>query len=300
MNDTTPNRVEAYWRSMTEAAREKPDQAPDEVRARVEAYWPTLTAEPGGTDYLETSVAGLPALWAVPTACVHDRVLLCLHGGGGVSGSIYTHRKLFGQLAKASGTRALLAEYHQAPAPVPAEDAVTAYRWLLEQGIDARNIAVAGDSLGGGLAVSTALRARQEGLPGPAALLLISPWVDMTVSSTTFETNRDREAFFYREVVQALATLYVGSFDPGDPQVSPVHADLRGLPPTYVQVGGNETLLGESLQLAENARLAGVDVRLDVFPDQLHTFQMAAGTMPEADDAIRKLATWVGPRLGPA
>lgn len=126
----------------------------------------------------------------------------------------------------------------------------------------------------------------------------MSPWVDMTVGNQTFETNRETEAFFYREVVHSLAAAYLGGTDPTDPLASPLYADLQALPPTYIQVGGDETLLGESVQFDVNARAAGVDVRLDVFPDQLHTFQMGAGYSPESTAAIRQLATWVRPKLG--
>jgi epsilon-lactone hydrolase len=293
--------VRDHWRSMTEAARANPNQTPGQVRERVERYWGELTAEPGGIDYLEIEVAGLPALWAVPKGSAEDRVLLCLHGGGFVSGSIYTHRKLFGHLAKAVGARALLTDYRQTPMhshPAPLEDTTAAYRWLLDQGIEAEHIALTGDSSGGGLSITTMLRARELGLPTAAALMLISPWVDMTVSSHTFESNRETEAFFYQEVVEALAGMFLGGTDPKDPLASPLHADLSGLPPMYIQVGGHETMLGESLQLDENARKAGVDVRVEAFPGQLHTFQMAAGHAPESDDAIGKLAAWVRPKLG--
>jgi monoterpene epsilon-lactone hydrolase len=291
--------VRDHWRRMMEAALANPDQAPEEVRERVEKAWPALTAEPGGVDYLEVEVAGLPALWAIPKASAVDRVILSVHGGGGGSGSIYTHRKLFGHLAKAAGARALLTEYHlHQPYPAPLDDTTSAYRWLLDQGTAARHIAVAGDSFGSGLAISALLRARDLGLPTAAALMLMSPWVDMTVSNETFQTNRDTEAFFYQEIVQMLASAYLAGTDPKDPLASPLYADLSGLPPTYIQVGGDETLLGESLQLEQNARKAGVDVQLDVFPGQLHTFQMAAGYAPEADDAIQKLASWVRPKLG--
>jgi monoterpene epsilon-lactone hydrolase len=287
--------VRDHWRSMTEAARANPDQTPEEVRERVARYWPGLTAEPGGIDYLEVEVAGLPALWAVPKGSHEDRVILSVHGGGGVSGSIYTHRKLFGNLAKAAGARAPLTEYRQAHYPAPLEDTTTAYRWLLDQGVDARHIAVAGDSLGAGLSIAAMLRAAELGLPTAAALMLMSPWVDMTVSNQTFETNRETEAFFYQEVVGALAAMYLGGADPKDPLASPLYADLSGLPSTYIQVGGDETLLGDSLQFDEYARKAGVEVQVEVFSGQLHTFQMAAGYSPESDDAIRKLADWVRP-----
>lgn len=292
--------VRDLWASWTEAARANPDQTAEEVRDRVE-HWGDLTAEPGGVDYAEIEVAGLPALWAVPKGSAEDRVILSFHGGGFVSGSIYTHRKLFAHLAKAIGARALITDYRGTPVhshPVPLEDTTTAYRWLLDQGIHAGRIALTGDSAGGGLAISTMLRARELGLPTAAALMLMSPWVDMTVSADTYESNRETEAFFYREVVAGLAAMFLAGHDPKDPLASPLYADLSGMPPMYIQVGGDETLLGESRQLDENARMAGVDVRLDVFPGQLHTFQMAAGRAPESDDAIRRLAEWVRPRLG--
>ena len=290
--------VREHWRRMTEAARANPNQTPDDVRDRVERHWGTLTAEPRGVDYLETEVAGRTALWAVPKGGAEDRVVLAVHGGGWISGSIYTHRKLFGHLAKAVGARALLTTYRQVPYPGPLDDTIAAYRWLLDEGIDAKHIALVGDSFGAGLSVGVMLRARELALPTAAALMLMSPWVDLTASNETFESNRETEEFFYQELVRALAGAYLAGADPKDPLASPVYADLSGLPPTYLQVGGDETLLGEALQLDENARKAGVEVRAEVFPGQLHTFQMAAGHVPESDDAIRSLAAWVRPKLG--
>jgi epsilon-lactone hydrolase len=290
--------VRNHWRSMTEAAVANPNQTPAEVRERVERYWPALTAEPGGVDYLEVEVGGLPALWAVPKQAAEDRVIFSVHGGGGVSGSVYTHRKLFAHLAKAVGARALLVEYREAPYPGPLRDVTAAYRWLIDQGVDPQQTAVVGDSIGGNLAVSTVLRTRELSLPLPAALMLISPWVDLTVSNETYESKRESEEFFYQEVVSYLVSAYLAGASPTEGLASPLYADLSGLPPTYIQVGGDETLLGESLEFEQKARKAGVDVRLDEFPGQLHTFQMAAGYSPESDDAIRKLAAWVRPRIG--
>ena len=290
--------VRNHWRSMTEAAAANPNQTPAEVRERVDRYWPGLTAEPGGVDYLEVEIGGLPALWVAPKQAAEDRVIFSVHGGGGVSGSIYTHRKLFAHLAKAVGARALLVGYREAPHPGPLDDVTAAYRWLLDQGVDPRLTAVVGDSIGGNLATSTLLRARETGLPLPAALMLLSPFVDLTVGNETFETNRESEEFFYKEVVSYLAAAYLAGTSPTEALASPLYADLSGLPPTYIQVGGDETLLGESREFEQKARKAGVDVRLDEFPGQLHTFQMAAGYSPESDDAIGRLAAWVRPRIG--
>jgi acetyl esterase/lipase len=264
--------------------------------------WGDLTAEPRAVDYLETEAGGLPAMWAVPKGASTDRVLMCMHGGGFMGGSIYTHRKVFGHLAKATGARALLVSYHLLPEgtyPVPADDVTNAYQWLLDQGISADRIAFAGDSVGGWLAVTVQLRAREQGLPLPAAALLMSPCVDMETTGESYETNRDSDPFFKPEVVRQIVGNFLGEgTDPRDPRVNPLYADLDGLGPVYIQAGGDETLVDDARLLDEHARKAGVDVRLDVFPGMLHTFQMAAGRAPEADDAIRAMADWVRPRLG--
>jgi len=264
--------------------------------------WGDLTAEPRGVDYLETEAAGLPAMWAVPKGAGTDRVLMCIHGGGFVSGSIYTHRKMFGHLAKAAGTRALLVSYHLLPEgvfPVPEGDVTNAYRSLLDQGISAGRIAFAGDSVGGWLAVTAQLRAREQGLPLPAAALLMSPCVDMETAGTSYETNQNSDPFFKRDVVRGIIRGFLGEgTDARDPRVNPLYADISGLGPLYIQAGGDETLADDARLLYEHAAKAGVDARLDIVPDMLHTFQMAAGRAPEADDAIRELAGWVRPRLG--
>lgn len=282
---------ETNHRAMTQPDAERPD----------DESWGDLTAEPRGVDYLETDAGGVPAMWAVPKDSDKDRVLLCLHGGGFVSGSIYTHRKMFGHLAKAVGARALLAGYRLLPEgtyPAPVDDVERAYRWLLDEGTTPGNIAFAGDSVGGWLAITTQLRARRHGLPLPAAAMLLSPSVDLEVTGESFDANREKDPFFHREVVLGLVGAFLGETDPRDPLASPLHADLGGLGPLYIQAGGDEGLADDARMLDEHARKAGVDVRLEVFPGMLHTFQMAAGRAPEADDAIAKLAGWVRPRLG--
>jgi epsilon-lactone hydrolase len=285
-------RWEASWLSMVQPGFEAPD----------DESWGDLTAEPRGVDYLETEAGGRPAMWAVPHGASTDRVLMCIHGGGFVGGSVYTHRKMYGHLAKATGARALLVSYHLLPEgvfPRPADDVTGAYRWLLDQGISAGRIAFAGDSVGGWLAVIVQLRAREQGLPLPAAALLISPCVDMETTGESYETNKDSDPFFKREVVRGLIGNFLGEgTDPRDPRANPLYADLSGLGPVFIQAGADETLADDARLLDARARKAGVDVRLDIVPDMLHTFQMAAGRAPEADDAIREMAGWVRPRLG--
>lgn len=253
--------------------------------------WGDVTAEPRGLDYAEVSADGVPAMWLVPHGAGPDALIVALHGGGFVGGSRYTHRKMYGHLAKAAGVRVLLATYRLAPQfryPAQIEDAVTAYRWAAAR---TRTVALAGDSSGGGLAVQVALRQ-----PGAAALLLLSPWIDMdpAQTATSYEENAATDLFFTRPMVQGLIQQYLPEGISGlAPEVNAFHADLSVLPPMYVQCGGDESGRGDSERLA---KLTGA--RLDVFDGQLHTFQMAAGRAPVADEAIGRLAAWVRPKLG--
>jgi len=248
--------------------------------------WDVLTTEPGGVDYIETDANGVPCLWAIPKGASEDHVLLCIHGGGFVSGSIYTHRKMFAHLAKAAGVRALIVGYRILPEgvhPVPVNDVVAAYRWLLDQGVDAHHIAFTGDSAGGGLSITAQLVARDQGLPVPAASMPLSPWVDMEITAESIHTNQGKDVLFNAAWIKQMADDFLGhtqsgpghrlGTDPQDPYVNPLYADLRGLGPIYIQVGEPELLLDDSRNLAKRAQAAGVEVRLDIYPDQQHTFQ---------------------------
>jgi epsilon-lactone hydrolase len=293
--------LKTYYRNLAATLAARPDMPLDELRLLFERFG-DVTAEPGGVDYLETDAGGVPALWAVPKDGAADRVVLCLHGGGYVVCSMYTHRKVFGHLAKAIGCRALIPHYRRAPEhvhPAPVDDAATVYGWLLGQGIAPGHIALSGDSAGGGLAVTTLLRVRERHLPLPAATMPLSPWVDMEMTGQTLVSNRENDVLVQKELVETMAGTFLGATgNRQDPLANPLYADLTGLPPIYIQVGGDETLLDDSRRLAERARQAGVEARLDVVPEMQHDFQFAAGHAPEADDAIRRLAEWVRPKLG--
>ena len=141
------------------------------------------------------------------------------------------------------------------------------------------------------------LRARGEDLPLPAATMLISPWIDLAGSGESLDYNAGKDAIFNKQWILAMAAAFLNGTDPRAPEAAPLHADLSGFGPIYIQVGDQELLLDDSRMLARHAQEAGVDVQLDEFPDQQHSFQMAAGLAPEADDAINRLADWAGPKL---
>ena len=291
--------VGEWWR--TSAAAASKHESLNAARDFGEG-WANLTPEPGGVDYIETDAGGVTAMWAIPKQCTADRVLLCFHGGGFFSGSMYTHRKLFAHFAKAIGCRALILQYRHSPEhPYPAqlEDAMCAYKWLLDQGISAAHIAFIGDSAGGNLCITAMLAARDRGLPLPAAAMPISAWYDMEVGMDSLIYNHGKDLLFTKEWIKAIAGMYLGTEgNPKDPYANPLYANLKGLPPIYLQVGSYELLLDDNTALAERAKQAGVDVSIDIYPEMQHTFQMAVGRAPEATEAVDKYVAWVKPKLG--
>jgi acetyl esterase/lipase len=293
--------LKTFYRALVTAMEANPDMPLEEMRRRFE-HVGDVAGEPRGVDYIETDVDGLRAMWARPKGCAEDRVLLCAHGGGYVVRSMYSHRKMYAHVAKAIGCRALIVDYRLAPEsihPGPVDDMVTAYKWLLDRGIRPNHIALIGDSAGGGLAVTTILRAREKGLPLPAATMPLSPWLDMDARGETFDTHRDRDVLVHRETIALMAGTFLGEGgNRNDPLANPLRGDLRGFPPMHIQVGADETLLSDSRDLAELARRSNVDVTLDVVPEMQHVFHFLAGTAPEADQAIARLAQWVRPHLG--
>lgn len=273
-------------------------QTTDPNRALWEAWarggqppaWESLTAEPAG---IEQEKVGVPAgLWLRPPGALTGAAALAIHGGGFAGGSAATHSRMFGHLARAAGVATLAVDYELVPDqvfPGQLDTVVAAYQWLLDQGTT--NVAVVGDSCGATLALGLALRARGEGLPRPASLLLMSAWTDLEAAGASYDTGSD--PFFTREVVRGLAAGYLAGAGPRDPFAAPLHADLRGLPPVYLQAGAEESLLDDSRRLSGRLREAGVDVRLDEFADQVHTFQMGAGRTQVADEAIGQAGSWL-------
>ena len=256
---------------------------------------------PEGTVVEVVDAGGVPAEWLHHQAVPGDVVVLYLHGGGYCIGSVNTHRALAARLAQACRARVLNVDYRLAPEhphPAAVDDAVAAYRWLLGTGVGPDQVAVGGDSAGGGLVVATLVSLRDGGDPVPAAGFCLSPWVDLECAGETFDSKADVDPMCTKEGLTEMAAAYAGGRELRHPLVSPLHADLAGLPPLLVQVGTAETLLDDSVRLAERARAAGVDVRLEAWDDLVHVFQAFAPMVPEAVEAIDGIGAFVRHRLG--
>jgi len=294
--------LEDLYASWARSMAQNPGMSIDEIRELFE-HWGDVTAEPGAVDYIEVDAGGIEAMWAVPKKCTLGRVMLCTHGGGYVLGSMYSHRKLYGHFAKAVGCRALIANYRRAPEnphPGPVNDVVRAYRWILHgEKIEARHVAFVGDSAGGALAITAMLRARQIGLPLPAASIPLAPYIDTEALGSSYDTNAGRDQLGSRDGTLQFMNLFMGEKgDRHDPLANPLFADLTGLPPMLIQVGGDDVLLDDSRRFHANAAAAGVPIELEVAPAMQHVYHFLAGNAPEADRAVAKAAAWIRSRLG--
>jgi acetyl esterase/lipase len=260
-----------------------------------------VAAEPEGVTWEAVDAGGVPAIWAIPEGGADDRVIEYLHGGGYVLGSAEVYKRLTGHLAKAVGCRVLNVDYGLAPEnphPGPVNDSVKVYRWLLDQGYRPEHIAISGDSAGGGLTLTTLLKLANDGLPQPAAGVPLSPWTDMEGLGESMQTNAEVDVLLTGAELKGMTDLFLAGANPRDPLAAPLYGDYAGVCALYIQVGGDEALLDDARRVADGAAKDGVDVRIDIFPEMQHVFQMAAGNMPEADDAVDRIGAYLRPRLG--
>jgi monoterpene epsilon-lactone hydrolase len=293
--------IERTLASRREAAARPPASRSLEQERREWDEFGAAAPLPIGARFEVVDAGGVPSEWMETPRVRSGRVLLLVHGGGYSSGSPRTHRKLAANLSLAASARVLTPDYRLAPEhPFPAgvEDSVRAYRWLLEQGIAASDIIVAGDSAGAGLALSTLIALRDQGAPMPRAAVLMSAWTDLTASSPSMDTLRHVDIQVTREDLQQAGRVYVGDGDPADPRASTLFADPSGLPPLLMQVGGHEALLDDSRIFAEQARAANVDVTLKVFEGMWHVFQFEAPEIPEAQAAMDDIAAFIRAQFG--
>ena len=266
------------------------------IAERRAAMASVVSAPPPRTAVEAVDAGGVPAEWVAAPGVRPDRVLLYFHGGAYQLGSPATLRHLVALLSGAAGARALSVDYRLAPEdPFPAavQDAQAAYRWLLASGVEPAQIAVAGDSAGGGLALGALVALRDAGEPMPAAGVLLSPWTDLALTGESLRTRAAADIMIKPDGMPETAALYLAGADPHHPYASPLYADLRGLPPLLIHVGDAEVILDDSTRLAAAARAAGVAVSLKVWAEMPHVFPAFAGLLPEADQAIEQTGAWL-------
>jgi monoterpene epsilon-lactone hydrolase len=261
-----------------------------------------LAAIPGpeGVDFESSTVGGVPAVWSRTAGASQQHVLLYLHGGGYVIGDSWGYRPLWSGLAAATGARGLGLDYRLAPEhrfPAAVDDAVAGYRGLLDAGYAPGSIVLAGDSAGGGLIIAALLEARRLGLPLPAAALAISPWTDLEFAGESIAAKAAEDPSLTLDGLVNCARQYLDGRPANEPLASPIHADLAGLPPLLIQVGSVEILLDDSVRLARQAGAAGVDVRLEIWPEMPHVWHAFGFMLEEGAAAVAQAAGFLKTHL---
>lgn len=272
-----------------------------ERRARIEeigAHWPPAPDMAFEPVDLGNGVRGEFSL--APGADA-SRILMFFHGGGYCSGSILSHRRLVSEAGRAAGVRTLAVQYRLAPEhkfPAAYDDALAAWRFLRAQGYAANQIIIGGDSAGGGLTAALACRLRDLGEALPACLWLISPWTDLTMSGATLVTKDSVDPIIHKPYLEELAAaLLPENFDRRDPRVSPLYANLRGLPPALIQVGSAEGLLSDATRMAEALGVADVVVELEIWPHMIHAFPMWNAALTDGRRALESFGRFVRERV---
>jgi acetyl esterase/lipase len=236
-----------------------------------------------------------------PAGADTDRVILYVHGGGFVFGSLVSHGGTVGEFAKASNCAALNVDYRLAPEhPFPAavEDACTAYRYLVKNGTAPGKITIMGDSAGGGLAISTIVSLRDAGDDLPGAVVCLSPWVDLEGTGDSITSRADIDPMVNPDMLHGIAATYIAGQDLKTPLASPIHANLNGLPPVLIQVGEREVLYSDAEALATKAKIAGADVTFEEWPEMVHVWHLFFPMLTEARDAIKRAGEFVIEKTG--
>lgn len=271
--------------------------------AEIRAGFDVLLAGPEPARVDTVNIAGMEGVLSVPAGAATGAVVLFCHGGGFQIGSVRSHASLMSRLAETSGVRVLGFEYRLAPEhrfPAASEDCFSAYRALLTGGHGACQIIVAGDSAGGSLALGVALQARDQGLPLPAGIVLISPWLDLNLRGASYVTRAGRDIFSKPDQLRAMARTYLGrGGDHGHPLAAPLDAPLDGLPPLLIHAGDYDITLDDSVLLASRARAAGVPCTLRVWAEMYHHFQVFA-ELSEAQQSLDEIGGFIRARLASA
>jgi epsilon-lactone hydrolase len=283
------------------AARPRPS-ALAERRERLDALW-THYGTPADIRLEPVMANGVEAEWSFSPTADPSRVVLFLHGGGYISGSIESHRPLATAIGRAAGARTLALGYRRAPEhsfPAAIEDVICGYRFLLDQGLAPGRVAIAGDSAGGGLTIALMVAARDRGLPLPSCGWCISPWVDLENTGVTMETKAAVDPMIQKPYLMEIAKAYLGDASPRTPLASPLFANLEGLPPVLIQVGSAETLLDDSVRLCGALGAADDVVTLEVWPDMIHAFPLFHEQVAAARRAIARAGEFIRSAQGGA
>jgi len=268
----------------------------EERRGRMKAYERWVPRPPAGVETVAASLGGVPASLVTTPQSARYRHILFLHGGAYIAGSAAIYRHITWRFAMAAEARLAAIDYRLAPEhPFPAalDDATAAWHALIDGGADPLRCAVMGDSAGGGLALALALRLRDRAEPLPAAIVALSPWTDLAITGRSCRDNAVFDPVLKGDDLEMLATQYLGGADPRNPYVSPLYGDLRGLPPTLIQVGSDEILRDDSERIAKRMSQAGCDVTLEVWPRMPHVWHGFAPVLPEARRAIVRIGEFV-------
>lgn len=257
---------------------------------------------PEGLRFLKAKDAPFYAEWLIPEGADENKAILYFHGGGFVMGNAKSHRGIVSGFVKRLGVKALVFDYSLAPenpAPAAVNDSAALYTWLLQQDFKPENLAFAGDSAGGGIALATLLKLKDDGVPLPAACVAFSPSVDMTMSGKSHKTRAKADPCTPKGMTETYYDYYVGTGDARHPYASPLFGRLEGLPPIMLQVGNDETLRDDSINFSEKAREAGVHVEIKVWKGMFHCFPLLAPMFREATEALDEVCIFLREHLNP-
>lgn len=278
---------------------EKIDLTPAELRERYNQEL-ARNLPPEGVSITSVDMGGIQGSLVTPDEVKGDRTLLYIHGGGYFSGSPSAYHGIAGHLAKMLGAHVYVPDYRLAPEhlfPAALDDALAAYRWLVDRVGDARNIVFAGDSAGGAMVISVMVKARNSAIPLPAGGVAISPWANLEMTGASYTNREGIDPLATREVLALMARSALGNMLPNDPDVSPIFADVRGLPPILVQIGESEVMLSDAIRLATHLAENRVRTSLEVWPGMFHVWPMFASVLPEGMQALESACVFLNRSL---
>jgi monoterpene epsilon-lactone hydrolase len=247
---------------------------------------------PKNTKWKKVDVGGVPAEWVYCSNISSDSVFLFIHGGGYYRGSAQASRSVVARISAAAGIRCLSIDYRLAPEcpfPCAINDTYVSYDWLIRQGVSHKNIVVGGMSAGGGLSLALSLKLKHKRENQPCGLVAISPWTDMTQSGKTMKTNASKDPIISKSYLDRMAGLYLNGVQAKTPYASPLFGNLKGLPPTLIQVGSAETMLDDSLRMVNKAKKEHVEIEYECWQDMFHGWHGSAHILKEGDKAIKSI-----------